>query len=69
MTTAGSYALSGLVDWGLAGLFVIGGALGGALGIALGQRLSRHKRLLALVFATLVVSVGTYVTASALMRL
>jgi uncharacterized membrane protein YfcA len=69
MTTAGSYALSGLVDWGLAGLFVIGGALGGALGIALGQRLSRHKRLLALVFATLVVSVGTYVTASALLRL
>ena len=32
--------LSGLVDWRLAGLFVVGGAIGGLIGIALGQKLS-----------------------------
>ena len=37
VTTAASYALSGLVDWRLAGLFVLGGAIGGLIGIALGQ--------------------------------
>ena len=33
--TAASYATSGLVDWPLAGLFVLGGILGGASAPAL----------------------------------
>jgi uncharacterized membrane protein YfcA len=65
-TTAVSYAASGLVDWRLAGLFVLGGAAGGALGIWLGGRLAGHKRALSFVFAGVVVSVGLYVTATAL---
>ena len=38
LTTAASYAVSGLIDWPLAILFIVGGALGGLFGI----RLARH---------------------------
>ena len=65
-TTAVSYAWSGLVDWRLAGLFVLGGAFGGALGIWLAQRLAGYKRALTYLFAGIVVSVGVYVTVTAL---
>jgi hypothetical protein len=61
LTAAASYSLSGLVDWRLALLFVIGGALGGLLGIGLGRRLSRHKRALSLAFSAIVITVGLYV--------
>jgi uncharacterized membrane protein YfcA len=66
LTTAGSYAFSGLVDWWLAGLFVAGGALGGLAGIWAGRRLSSHKRALSVVFATVVIAVGLYVGGTAL---
>ena len=35
LTTAASYAWSGLIDWPLAGLFIAGGILGGLIGIRL----------------------------------
>jgi uncharacterized membrane protein YfcA len=63
MTTAASYALSGLVDWPLAGLFVIGGALGGLLGIRLARHLAGHKHALSRIFAGVVITVGVYVVA------
>jgi uncharacterized membrane protein YfcA len=66
LTTAGSYAFSGLVDWWLAGLFVAGGALGGLAGIWAGRRLSSHKRALSVVFATVVIAVGLYIGGAAL---
>ena len=66
MTTAVSYSFSGLVDWRLAALFVIGGALGGLLGIALGQKLSTYKRALSLVFSGVVIAVGSYVIVTSL---
>jgi hypothetical protein len=44
--TAGSYAVSGLVDWWLAGLFVVGGLLGGVAGAALGKVLASRKQVL-----------------------
>lgn len=62
-TTAASYAFSGLVDWPLAGLFVIGGALGGLLGIRLARRLAGHKHALSRIFAGIVIAVGLYVVA------
>jgi uncharacterized membrane protein YfcA len=62
-TTAASYAFSGLVDWPLAGLFVIGGALGGLLGIRLARHLSGHKNALSRIFAGIVIAVGIYVVA------
>jgi len=65
-TTAASYAVSGLVDWRIAGLFVLGGIAGGALGIALAQRLARQKRALSLVFSGVVTAVGIYVVTKSL---
>lgn len=63
LTTAASYAASGLVDWPLAGLFILGGAAGGLGGIALARRLSSHKHALTRIFSAIVVAVGAYVTA------
>lgn len=63
LTTATSYALSGLVDWKLVGLLVAGGAAGAALGITLGKRLAAHKRAMELGFAVLVMAMGLYVVA------
>lgn len=60
-TTAASYALSGLVDWKVAGLFVLGGAAGGTLGIFAARRLAEHKNLLSRIFAAVVIAVGAYV--------
>lgn len=66
LTTAASYAWSGLVDWPLAGLFVLGGALGGLIGIRLAQNLAGHKHALTRVFSGIVISVGLYVIARSL---
>ena len=62
-TTAANYALSGLIDWRIAALFVAGGLAGGAVGVKLGGSLSRRKSALRLVFGVAVVLVGLYVTA------
>lgn len=61
VTTAVSYALSGLVDWRIAILFVAGGVAGGIGGTLLAQRLSGHKSMLSRVFASIVAIVGIYV--------
>lgn len=61
LTTAVSYATSGLVDWPLAGTVVLGGALGGLLGSWATARLANHRRALSLLFAGLVIAVGFYV--------
>lgn len=61
-TTAANYAVSGLVDWRIAGLFIAGGVLGGLLGTFAGSRLSARKGTLAMVFAIFVVLIGIYVS-------
>jgi uncharacterized membrane protein YfcA len=58
LTTAASYALSGLVDWRLSGLLVVGGAAGAFLGFRLGRRWAADKRTLEIVFACAVIVVG-----------
>ena len=63
LTTAASYAWSGLVDWPLAGLFVVGGALGGLFGTRLARHLAGHKNALSRTFAGIVIAVGLYVVA------
>jgi uncharacterized membrane protein YfcA len=60
-TTALSYAASGLVDWSVAGLFVLGGAIGGFFGTWLAGRLAAGKRSLNFVFSGIVALVGIYV--------
>jgi uncharacterized membrane protein YfcA len=68
LTTAVSYAFSGLVDWPLAGLFILGGALGGIAGIRLARRLSSHKHALTRIFSGIVTAVGVYVVVRGLMH-
>lgn len=67
LATAASYAWSGLIDWQLVGLFIIGGVFGGLLGIRLGKSLSGHKRALTLTFSSIVMAVGLYVIARSIL--
>lgn len=67
--TAASYAVSGFVDWWLAGLFVVGGLLGGFAGAALGMVLASRKQVLGTLFAGLVIVVGVYVVSRGLIGL
>ncbi|MFM2300986.1 MAG: hypothetical protein RLZZ84_722 [Pseudomonadota bacterium] len=60
LTTAFNYAVSGLVDWPLAGSFIVGGIAGSVIGTAASRRLSAHKGRLTTVFAVLVVLVACY---------
>lgn len=60
LTTAASYALSGLVDWRLASLFVAGGIMGGLLGARSAKGLSGKRGALNLVFAALIFAVALY---------
>jgi uncharacterized protein len=60
-TTAVSYAISGLVNWPVAILFVIGGAVGGLAGVRLAGRLARQRRALTIVFSSIVALVGLYI--------
>ena len=61
LTTAGNYALSGLVDWALAAYFITGGIAGGFAGRVVARQLAQHKQFLTRVFATIVATVGIYV--------
>jgi len=63
LTTAATYAFSGLVDWSLAFLFVLGGAIGGWVGIKLAGILSARKHALKITFSSIVIAVGLYVIA------
>ncbi|WP_309602754.1 sulfite exporter TauE/SafE family protein [Sphingomonas sp.] len=65
LSTAASYALSGLVDWPIVGLMIIGGVVGATAGIALGRRLAGRKRLLETAFGIMVIVVGVYVALKA----
>ena len=61
LSTTASYSVSGLVDWPLVGVLVVGGIAGSFGGIWLGGRLAHRKRTLEITFAVLVVVVGAYV--------
>ena len=60
LTTAGSYAFSGLVDWSLAGIFVAGGVLGGLLGGRTAVLLAGRRGALNIVFAVVIFAVAIY---------
>jgi hypothetical protein len=61
LTTAASYAWSDLVDWPLAGLFIVGGAFGGLFGTRLAKQLAGYKHALKRTFSGVVIVVGLYV--------
>ncbi|MCC8942086.1 sulfite exporter TauE/SafE family protein [Bradyrhizobium sp. Arg68] len=60
MTTALSYAWSGLVSWGLAALFVAGGIAGGLVGTRSARHLSERRGALNTVFAAVIIAVAIY---------
>ena len=63
LTTAASYAWSGLISWGLAGLFVAGGIAGGLIGTRSARLLSERRGALNIVFATVIIAVALYMLA------
>ena len=60
-TTASNYALSGLVDWRIAALFVGGGIAGGIVGTFASRKVGQRKGVLTTVFALFVILIGLYV--------
>jgi uncharacterized membrane protein YfcA len=54
LTTAFNYALSGLVDWPLTCVFIIGGLCGGLIGTRIAKRLSGTTGTLSVVFAGMI---------------
>ncbi len=68
-TTAATYAVSGLVDWPVAGLLLLGGIIGGYLGVRSAEALAQRKRALTLLFSAVVALMGVYVTIKGLGRM
>jgi uncharacterized protein len=60
LTTALTYASSGLIAWSLAGAFIAGGAVGSLVGTRLATRLAHRRGALNLVLAGLIVVVAIY---------
>ena len=60
LTTAANYATSGLVDWPVAGVYILGGVAGGVLGTALAVKLAPRRAALSRIFAALVFVVAGY---------
>jgi len=69
LTTAASYAWSGLVSWGLAGLFIAGGIVGGLAGTRAARFLSERRGALNIVFAAVIIVVALYMLARSLSSL
>ena len=63
LTTAASYAWSGLISWELAGLFVAGGIAGGLIGTRSARLLAARRGALNLVFAAVIIAVALYMLA------
>jgi uncharacterized membrane protein YfcA len=61
LATAINYSLSGLVDWRIAGEFIVGGIVGGLAGMMLANRLSHGKDALKRIFAVLIFVIAAYV--------
>jgi uncharacterized membrane protein YfcA len=60
LTTAANYALSGLVDWTIAALFIVGGLIGGFFGMRAAVHLAARQRVLTSIFAAVIFAVAIY---------
>lgn len=63
LTTAANYAAAEVIDWRVAGFFLVGGALGGLLGTRLARVLAQERGALAKVFSVIVAAVGMFLIA------
>ena len=66
LTTATNYAISGLIDWPIAGLFLLGGIAGGLIGGRAAKHLAKDRNRLAQVFAVVIFVVAAYMMATAI---
>lgn len=64
--TSANYAASGMVDWVVAGNFVLGGIVGGVIGTLISGKVQAQKGLLNMVFSGFVIMIGGYVLLKAL---
>ncbi|MEJ6788084.1 sulfite exporter TauE/SafE family protein [Brevundimonas sp. BR2-1] len=69
VATSASYALAGLVDWTIAGLFVAGGFAGGLLGTRVARRVGQRRGALNVLFAGLIFVVATYMLTRSMLAL
>jgi uncharacterized membrane protein YfcA len=60
LTTATNYASDGFINWPLASVFIIGGAIGSVLGADVAKRLSGSHDRLTTTFAILIFTVAAY---------
>jgi uncharacterized protein len=60
LTTAANYAVSGLVIWPLAGVFILGGIAGSVAGTRTSHQMAAQRGLLNAVFASFIVIVAIY---------
>ena len=60
LTTAANYAVSGLVDWPLALVFILGGGAGGVIGAFTARQFAATRGLLNTLFAGLIFAVAAY---------
>ena len=61
LAAALDYARSGWVDWGVAGLFILGGIGGGLLGTRWSLKLAAQRDMLSRIFAGIVFAVAAYI--------
>jgi uncharacterized membrane protein YfcA len=61
LSTSLNYAVSGLVEWGLALQFIAGSLGGGLAGAGLASRLSSHKRTLNYTLAAIILAAAVYI--------
>jgi uncharacterized protein len=69
LTTAASYAWSGLVSWSLAGVFIVGGIAGGLGGTRLARHLSTRRGALNTVFSAVIIAVALYMLTRSLLHI
>ena len=63
LTTAVNYSISGLVDWKIAALFIVGGLIGGFFGMRAAMRLAKSRRTLTYIFSGVIFAVAAYTLA------
>jgi uncharacterized protein len=60
LTTAANYAASGLIDWTLAAILLVGGILGGLFGAAVAKHLADKRGALSTAFSFVIFAVAAY---------
>lgn len=63
LTTAVNYAVSDLIDWTIAALFIAGGLVGGFFGMRAAMHLAKQRRVLTSTFAGVIIAVAIYMLA------